>query len=141
MKRKEFSIFRLIYNGIKRMINKTILWFTAKFFALMITIFISFFGRARMSHNNGIAAKGKLRIVDDPKFPDHDFFKAGREFEARIRHGSAAFLDDAMNCIRSISVKFADTPFESPMDLEMNTGPVSLFWSAVSFLKFAKMIK
>jgi len=92
---KKLTIFRLIFNWIKRTINKIILWTTAKFFAIMITIFISILSRARMSHNNGIAAKGTLRIVDDPKF----------------------------------------------MDLEMNTGPISLFWSAVSFLKFGKLRK
>ena len=29
----------------------------------------SFLTRARMSHENGVALAGRLRIVDDPRFP------------------------------------------------------------------------
>jgi catalase len=94
-----------------------------------------------MSHNNGIAAKGTFKVVPQPKFPPHAFFSADREFPLRIRHASATFLDDAMNCIRSISLKLADTQFESPFDLQMNSGETSLFWSAASFWKFAELRK
>jgi len=119
--------------------DKFVLWLTAKFFAIMIAVLISFKGRARMSHNNGIAGDGELKIVDDPQFPEHDFFEAGRTFPVRIRHASATFLDDAMNCIRSCSIKFSHEQFKSPFDMEMNTGEFSLFWSAASFLQFGKM--
>lgn len=94
-----------------------------------------------MSHDNGIGGLGKLTIVDNPKFPDHDFFSPGRVFPTRIRHASATFLDDAMNCIRSMSLKFSDQHFKSPFDIEMNTGEISLFWSAWSFFKFAQLRK
>ncbi|MDE3252395.1 MAG: hypothetical protein KGO92_06285 [Bacteroidota bacterium] len=121
--------------------DKLILWLTSKFFALGLALVLSFPKRYRMSHNNGIAGKGKLRIVDNPQFPEHDFFVPGRVFDARIRHAMATFLDDAMKGIRSCSIKFADTQWESPMDLECNTGEINLFWSAASFLKFAQLRK
>ncbi len=94
-----------------------------------------------MSHDNGIAAIGKATIVGNQKFPKHEFFVPGKVFDCRIRHASATFLDDAMNCIRSMSIKFSKEEFKSPFDLEMNTGEISLFWSAWSFFKFAAMRK
>ena len=115
------------------MCDKIVLWFTAKMFGLMLAVFLCFPQRYRMSHNNGIGAKGKLKVVDNPSFPKHDFFAPGKEYPVRIRHASATFLDDAMNCIRSISIKFSHHHFKSPFDIEMNTGQTSLFWSAVSF--------
>jgi arachidonate 5-lipoxygenase len=119
--------------------DKAVLWLYAKVFALGLAVFLSFPKRQRMSHNNGIAASGTLRIVDDPHFPAHAFFSPGKVYPCRIRHASATFLDDAMNCIRSISIKFSDHHLRSPFDIEMNSGAVSLFWSAVSFLKFASL--
>jgi arachidonate 5-lipoxygenase len=110
-------------------------------FSFMIALFLSFPKRKRMSHDNGIAGQGWLRIVDNPEFPEHDFFQAGRQFPVRIRHASATFLDDAMNCIRSISIKFSHHHWHSPFDIEMNSGAPSLFWNAISFLNFGKMRK
>ena len=118
-----------------------VLWFTARAFGLMIALFLSFPHRKRMSHDNGVAGLGSLKVVDNPSFPEHDFFEAGREFPIRIRHATATFLDDATNGIRSISIKLSHHHFKSPFDIEMNTGQISLFWSAVSFLQFAKMRK
>ena len=36
----------------------------------------SFFTRTRMSHENGIVARGRIRVVDplDPAIPQNDFF-------------------------------------------------------------------
>ena len=84
---------------------------------------------------------GTATIVDNPGFPPHDFFEPGKVFPARIRHAMATFLDDAMNGIRSISIKFSDHYFDSPFDLECNTGEINLFWSAASFMQFAKLRK
>ncbi len=131
----------MIRDKVRLFLDRVVLWCYAKFFAVMIGIFLSFFGRKRMSHNNGIAGEGWLQIVDNPDIPDHDFFEKGRKFPVRVRHASATFLDDAMNCIRSISVKFSHDRFKSPFDIEMNTGQRSLFWSAASFLQFAKLRK
>ncbi|GAA4466414.1 hypothetical protein GCM10023189_48430 [Nibrella saemangeumensis] len=135
------TIWRIIRNWIRAVIDKTILWFTARMFGLGLAVFLSFPKRERMSHNNGVAGSGTVRIVDDPEFPDHEFFEAGRIFPVRVRHACATFLDDAMNCIRSMSIKFSDHRFRSPFDIEMNTGEYSLFWSAKSFLKFAALRK
>ena len=122
-------------------LDKFILWILAKGLGLALAIMMGLMHRERMSHNNGIAGAGRVRIVDNPTFPPHDFFTAGREFPVRIRHATATFYDDAMNGIRSMSVKFSDHHFDSPFDLEMNTGATSLFWSAASFMQFARFRK
>lgn len=121
----------------RRGVNKLLLYLYSKLFAFIIAIGLSLPKQERMSHNNGIAGRGKLKIVDNPQFPVHDFFEPGKEFPIRVRHASATFLDDAMNCIRSVAIKFSDERFKSPFDLQMNTGAQSLFWSAASFLQFA----
>jgi hypothetical protein len=135
-KRSLFAVTRL---WISELIDLWVLWWYSRLFALMIAIFLSFSKRQRMSHNNGIGGQGYLKVVENPEFPAHDFFKPGAIFPVRIRHASATFLDDAMNCIRSISIKFSHNRFKSPFDLEMNTGETSLFWNAVSFLQFGKL--
>ena len=84
---------------IHRLGDKLLLWVYAKLFAVMLALFLCFPKQQRMSHNNGIGAAGKLRIVDNPEFPAHPFFAPGREFPVRIRHASATFLDDARNRI------------------------------------------
>ena len=77
--------------------------------------------RRRMSHNNGAAGRGKVRIVDDPEFPETEFFEAGREFPCRLRHAAVAYWDDSMHVARSATLKFADTNFESPFYVQMNS--------------------
>lgn len=134
-----FRLGRIILFWFRRLFDRLVLWIYSRAFALMLALFLCFPKRQRMSHNNGVGATGKLRVVDHPEFPAHDFFTPGREFPLRIRHASATFLDDAMNCIRSLSIKLSDHHFKSPFDLEMNTGEKSLFWSAASFLKFAAL--
>ncbi len=137
MKRKKITLWGVLYLWISEAIDKFWLWLISKIFAFLIAVFMSLQGR-RMSHNNGIAGQGWLHIVDDPKFPEHPFFRKGETFPVRIRHASAAFLDDAMNCIRSISIKFSHHHLKSPFDIEMNTGVTGLFWSAASFIAFAR---
>lgn len=125
--------------GIRAVWDRIYLWFFSQMFSWAIVLTLSLFHRKRMSHDNGIAGSGTLRIVNDPKFPAHEFFAPGRIFNARVRHASATFLDDAMNCIRSMSIKFSNEHFKSPFDIEMNSGEISLFWSAYSFMQFAKL--
>ncbi len=96
----------------------------------------SFFGKKRMSHENGIALRGRLRIAADARMPEHDFFEQGRTFACRIRHGAASFTDDAKLVVRSASIKFADSRSKSPMDILMNTGRMPLFWNARTFVQF-----
>ena len=121
---------------MKTAYNKFILWLVSMLFAWFVAIFIGLGMRQRMSHNKGVAGRGKLKIVDDPEFPDHEFFIPGKEFPCRLRHASVTFNDDAMNQVRGISIKFADERFKSPLDLEANTGDISIFWTAANFLKF-----
>lgn len=125
--------------GVVRLwFNRFVLLLYTKGFALALTIFGSLLGRTRMSHYNGIGASGTVRIVDNPEFVLHPFFEKNKSFPCRIRHAAASFRDDAMRVVRSMSIKFADTPFDSPFDLELNTGKVALFWSVASFCNFAK---
>lgn len=133
------TIIHAILAKIKALGAKIYLWIFSKFFTWIIVLTLSLRKSKRMSHDNGIGGSGKVTIVKDQKFPAHEFFEPGLVFNARIRHASATFLDDAMNCIRSMSIKFSNHNFKSPFDLEMNTGEVSLFWSAWSFFKFAQM--
>lgn len=121
--------------------DKIILWFWAKGFTLLISVLISFKARSRMSHNNGIAGKGWLRIVDAPQFPEHEFFEAKRIYPIRLRHATVSYLDDAMRAVRSCSIKFSHDKFKSPFDLQFNSGQKPLFWSAVSFIRFGTMKK
>ena len=133
------SIMHALWVQVKELGSKSYLWIFSNFFTWVIVLTLSLRKRKRMSHDNGIAGTGSIRVVDDQKFPAHEFFKPGMVLPARIRHASATFLDDAMNCIRSMSIKFSDHHFKSPFDLEMNTGEISLFWSAYSFFKFAQL--
>ena len=122
---------------MRRLIDKFTLWTYATFFCWSLVIMQSFIRRRKMSHNNGIAAAGKLRIVDNPQFPTADFFEPGREFSCRIRHANVSFMDDAMLTVKSASIKFSDNAVESPLDIEMNCG-TSLFWSVANFFQFVK---
>ncbi len=121
---------------VKAAYDRMILWIVSVAFAWFVAIFIGLGMRQRMSHNKGVAARGRIRIAKDQKFPAHDFFVAGREFPCRIRHASVTFFDDAMTQVRGVSLKFDDSRFRSPLDLEMNTGEKSIFWSAANFLFF-----
>ena len=94
--------------------------------------------KQRMSHENGITCRGTLRIVDNPSFPEHEFFVPGRAFPCRIRHGAASWRDDAKLVVRSASLKFDDCRGASPLDLLMNTGDVPLFWNVRNFFGFMK---
>lgn len=136
-----FPLFAAIGFFLRRTGSRFILWLYSGIFNALLLIIGSLRYRTRMSHNNGIAAVGYVRIVDQPQFPLHPFFEPGKTFSCRIRHAAASFLDDAMRVVRSMSIKFADTHLKSPFDLELNTGVVALFWSAASFLNFAKYKK
>ena len=122
---------------MRRLYDRFVLWANATFFCWSLVIVQSLIRRRKMSHNNGLAAAGTLRIVDDPQFPAADFFEPGREFPCRIRHATASMMDDAMTTVKSASIKFSDSAVESPFDILMNTGR-SLFWSAANFFDFVR---
>src|SRR5712664_202321 len=96
----------------------------------------SFVTRTRMSHENGIVARGRIRIVDDLAIPQNGFFVPGREFSCRLRHASVSLMDDAGLFVRGASLKFADADVKSPLDLLMNGGTAAPFWNMYTFAQF-----
>ena len=92
--------------------------------------------RTRMSHENGIVARGRIRLLDNLPIPENDFFLPGREFPCRLRHASVSLMDDAGLFVRAASLKFADADIESPLDLLMNGGTASPFWNMHTFAQF-----
>jgi len=124
---------------MKALLRKLQLWVWTYGFALGLTIVRSIGQRIRMSHDNGVVGSGRLTIVETPAFPPHDFFQPGRVFPCRLRHASVSYPDDAALQVRAASLKFNDHQWKSPFDIEMNTGTVSVFWSARNFFEFASL--
>ena len=91
--------------------------------------------RQRGAHPRGVGAIGTITVLDNPLLPEHDFFTAGHVFPLRLRHSNLGKLDDAELDVRSVTLKFADSDFESPFDLTMDTGEEAAFWSIHSFDK------
>ena len=90
----------------------------------------------RATHMRGVGGRGTIRIVDQPEFPEHEFFQPGRVFPCRLRHANASFYDDAAIQVRGCSLKFADSDGDSPLDIIMNSGAIQAFWSLDSFMAF-----
>lgn len=135
----DLAYLRLVFHAVMR-VKKTdqiLLWFYAYVYAWVVVIFGSL-RRERMSHDNGVTSTGVVRILDRPSITPHDFFEPGRTFPCRLRHASVSYMDDTIIQVRAASLKFADSRHESPLDLEMNTGTTSLFWSARNFIEFVK---
>jgi arachidonate 5-lipoxygenase len=141
MKSNRTPFLKSLGTAFHRLFGITILWVFTKAFTWALTIVGSIISRTKMSHNNGIAAVGSIRFVDNPGFPLHPFFEPGKTLPCRVRHAAASFMDDAMRVVRSMSIKMADTAKKSPMDIELNTGETALFWSIASFFRFAKYKK
>ncbi|MGH9215824.1 MAG: hypothetical protein ACRDZS_06180, partial [Acidimicrobiales bacterium] len=110
----------------------TVVWVTA------VLALNSFATRSRMSHENGIVTRGRVRIVDEPTFPRNAFFTPGTEFPCRMRFGAATWKDDAKMVIRGAGLKFADDRDTSPLDLLLNSGSLAIFWSARTFVGFMR---
>ncbi|XP_028395780.1 allene oxide synthase-lipoxygenase protein-like [Dendronephthya gigantea] len=112
---------------------------TTEKFKTLFTIATTLKGFRRATHTVGTGGIGEIKIVDDPKFPEHEFFRAGRKFPARLRHANLKFPDDAGADARSFSIKFADSDSESPMDIVMNSGEANVFWDTSSLEDFVPM--
>lgn len=97
--------------------------------------FAAFQKNGRTTHKYGVGASGKIKILDNPNIPEHEFFAPGKEFSCRLRHGTVTFEDEAAKDIRSASIKFSDNEEEAPLDLIMNTGDQG-FFNAVEFWQF-----
>ncbi|CAB4009152.1 allene oxide synthase-lipoxygenase -like [Paramuricea clavata] len=106
-------------------------------FKALFTLGTALKGFRRATHTVGTGGVGEVKIVDNPKFPEHEFFTAGRKFPARLRHANLKYPDDAGADARSFSIKFADSDSESPMDIVMNTGDANIFWHTSSLEDFA----
>ena len=104
---------------------------------LLITL-NSVFTRERMSHENGMVARGQVRIRPDLDLPKNAFFTPGRIFQCRLRHASVSFLDDAALVVRAASIKFADADIASPFDMLMNNGNTTPFWNMDTFWQFMR---
>jgi arachidonate 5-lipoxygenase len=92
--------------------------------------------RGRSTHAWGVAGAGKLKVVDHPEFPEHDFFQAGRVFPVRLRHGTVSFPDDATLDLRGAAIKLADSEYATPLDLVLNSG-IGTFMHAWSVWQFS----
>ena len=107
------------------------------FLILLITL-NSVFTRERMSHENGMVARGQVKIRSDLDLPQNTFFTPGRVFQCRLRHASVSFLDDAALVVRAASIKFADEDIASPFDMLMNNGNATPFWNMDTFWQFMR---
>ena len=119
---------------MKKILDKTILFF----FTIAVGLLFGLGAlrkKARTTHQYGVGGAGQLTIVENPDFPEHEFFQAGRTFPVNLRHGTVSFEDDAAMDIRSASIKFLDKQSETALDLIMNTGPRT-FLDAINFWKF-----
>lgn len=90
----------------------------------------------RPTHIFGTGGLGVAKIVDNPKFPAHEFFQPGRTFPVRLRHSNPRKTDDASVAVRSLAMKFADSDSDSPMDFAMHTGKMNVFWNVKSLEDF-----
>ena len=89
--------------------------------------------RQRGTHPRGVGAAGTVTVCENPLLPEHEFFKPGRVFPLRLRHANLVRPDDAQLDVRAVSLKLADSDFDSPFDLMMHTGEEAAFWNIVSF--------
>ena len=88
-----------------------------------------------------VGGVGFAKVVSNPKFPEHDFFRASRIFCIRLRHNNMAFQDDAMLDGRVTSLKFCDSDQGGELDLIFATGRVPQFYNTASFEVFAAAFK
>ena len=107
---------------MKQMWDKFVLWLYMVVTGLLFGL-VAFQKRGRSTHLYGVGGSGTLQVVDNPKFPEHEFWQAGRKWPIQIRHATVTFEDDAAMDLRSASLKLSDQEEESPLDLIMNTGP------------------
>ena len=119
---------------MKQLWDKFVLWLYMVFTGILFGL-AAFQKRGRSTHQYGVGGIGTLQVVDNPEFPDHEFWQAGRKWPVQIRHGTVTFEDDAAMDLRSASLKLSDQAEESPLDLLMNTGPRT-FTNMVSFIGF-----
>lgn len=134
------EFFLAIARGLWAVLRTVAHWLQLRLYAWSAILLIclrSLFTRERMSHVNGVAARGRVRLLDDLSgIPANDFFQPGRVFPARCRFASVSYMDDAMYVARGVSLKFADQDSGGPLDVLMNTGRTAPFWNVRTFCQF-----
>ncbi|ELT88718.1 hypothetical protein CAPTEDRAFT_175721 [Capitella teleta] len=88
-----------------------------------------------------VGGSGFAKVVSNPKFPSHPFFKAGRFFRVRLRHNNLSYEDDARLDGRVACLKFCDKENGGPLDLILHTGKVPQYYSADTFQEFVHAFK
>ncbi|KAK2175219.1 hypothetical protein NP493_743g03006 [Ridgeia piscesae] len=88
-----------------------------------------------------VGGLGFAKVVSNPKFPEHEFFRAGRVFCLRLRHNNLAFEDDAMLDGRVTCIKFCDRDQGGPLDLILHTGRQAQFYNGASFAEFLEAFR
>lgn len=91
--------------------------------------------------HRGVGATGAATVLNNPLLPELEYFTAGRVFPIRVRHSNFHSKDDAGSDVRMLSIKFADSEYESPFDLLMHTGEKAAFWNIYSFDKMLTALK
>lgn len=112
-------------------------WGLRQVIAVGLAAKAGFSGR-RATHLPGIMGRGRITICSKLDIPEHPFFKPGRVFPCRLRHANASFVADTNCVVRGCALKFADTNFDSPLDLPMNSGATAAFWDLSSFWAFMR---
>ena len=132
------AIRDLIVLGYTRFRRSWIFMVLMRPFLIALITLNSVFTRERMSHENGLVARGYVRIREDLNLPKNAFFKPGDVFPCRLRHASVSFMDDAALVVRAASIKFADQDVKSPFDMLMNNGNATPFWNMDTFWQFMR---
>lgn len=97
--------------------------------------------RRRASHLMGVGATGRfvvapLEPVRGKVRPDSAFFTPGAEFPLRMRFANLTLLDDAGLDVRGAAIKLANSEWESPFDMVMNTGAFCPAGDIIGFTGF-----
>lgn len=84
----------------------------------------------RPTHSVGVGAQGIATIVDEPQFPECEFFTPGRSFPVCLRHSTLKGVDDAMLNFLSATIRFSEShDDDSPLDIPMSTGRSTVLWN------------
>lgn len=95
-----------------------------------------FLTRRRSSHGLGVGARGTFKPTLAPGVPPNDFFSGEADAPVQVRFANLTQLDDAALDVRGCAIKFSDEPYQSPLDLLMNTGSFCPSTNLATFASF-----
>lgn len=90
----------------------------------------TFFSGRRATHSRGLTAVGTLKVLPNAgqgearRYPEHELFKPGREFDLHVRLSNESSRDDAAADARGAAVRLW-RPDRTPLDLLFSTGAYS----------------